>query len=138
MHITRHEHVRYMAKWTPLLIVLYVLQAILYAKYAPPHLSSDMNVLLGVGLSLIILGYNFYDYHHKVSLKPNFIEVRFDLLKVKEEILYQHVHFVEIKKPKQNFANMALHLRDGSVYELYHVDSPHLVADFIEKKKSKQ
>lgn len=135
MNITRHEHVRYMAKWTPLLIILYVLQAILYTRYAPSHLSSDMNVILGVGLSLIIVCFNFYDYHHKVTLKPNYIEVRFDLLKMKEEILYQNIQMVEIKKQKHSFANMVLHLRDGSVCELYHLDSPHMVADYIEKKK---
>lgn len=137
MNITRHEHVRYMAKWTPLLIGLYLVQAYLYARFAPAHLSTDVNLLLGIGLSFIILSYNFYDYHHKIILKPNYIEVRFDVLRMKEEILYQHIQFVEIKKAKGAFANMSLHLRDGSVCQLFHVDSPHMVADFIEKKKSK-
>lgn len=137
MHITRHEHVRYMAKWTPFLLFLYFLQAYLYLKFAPAHLASDMNVFLGVGLAIIILCYNFYDYHHKVFLKPNYIEVRFDILRRKEEILYQNIQNIEIKKQKKHFANMSLHLRDGSVCELYHVDSPHLIQEFIEKKKSR-
>lgn len=135
MQITRNNHLRYMAKITPLLLVLYVLQAILYQKFAPAHLSSDMNVFLGIGLAFIILSYYFYDHHHKIIFHPNYLEVRFDILKMKEEILYSNIQTVEVRKKRHQFAHVVLTLRDGNECHLHHVDSPETVAEFIEKKK---
>lgn len=135
MQITRNNHLRYMAKITPLLIGLYIVQIILYQKFAPPHLSGDMTLVLGVGLAAIILCYHFYDTHHKILLKENYVEVRFDLLKMKEEILYGNITHVEIKKKKHYYAHMVIHQRDGSVCHFHHVDSPELIQEFIEKKK---
>lgn len=138
MHITRNNHLRYMAKITPLLIALYVLQVILYWKFAPTHLSGDMNLLLGVGLACIIMLYQFYDHHHKIILKENYVEVRFDILKMKEEILYGNITHVEIKKKKHYFAHIVIHQRDGSMCHFHHVDSPELIQEYIEKKKFKR
>lgn len=138
MQITRNNHLRYMARLTPCLILLYGIQVLLYKKFAPPHLSSDMNVFLGVGLASIILLYHFYDQHHKITLKENYLEARFDLLKMKEEVLYQNVVHIEIKKSKFYYGKVSLHSRDGSICHLHHVDSPELIAEYIEKKKSKR
>ncbi|WP_408096384.1 hypothetical protein ACJVC5_15200 [Peredibacter sp. HCB2-198] len=138
MQITRNNHQRYMARLTPFLVLLYVAQVFLYQRFAPPHLSSDMNVFLGVGLALIILLYHFYDIHHKVTLKPNYIEARFDLLKIKEEMLYQNVVHVEIKKSRFHYAQVTLHGVDGEMIRLHHVDSPELIEQYIQKKKSKR
>lgn len=138
MQITRNNHQRYMARLTPLLVALYLIQIYLYQKYAPTHLSSDMNVFLGIGLAMIILLYHFYDIHHKVTLKPNYIEARFDLLKIREEMLYQNVVHVEIKKSRFHYAQVTLHGHDGEMIRLHHVDSPDLIADYIQKKKTKR
>lgn len=138
MQITRNNHLRYMAKLTPVLIVLYGLQAVLYQRFAPAHLASDMNLFLGIGLALIILCYHFYDHHHQIVFRENYVEVRFDLLKMKEEILYSNIVHVEIRKKRHYFAHMVIHLRDGSVCHFHHVDSPELISDFIEKKKAKR
>jgi hypothetical protein len=138
MQITRHNHLRYMAKITPLLIALYVLQVILYQRFAPAHLSGDMNLLLGIGLAAIILCYQFYDTHHKIILKENYVEVRFDVLKMKEEILYGNIVHVEIKKKKNYYAHMIIYQKDGSTCHFHHVDSPELIQEFIEKKKFKR
>lgn len=135
MQITRHNHVRYMAKMTPLLLVLYVVQVILYRKFAPPHMTSDINLFLGVGLALIILCYHFYDQHHKIIFRENYLEVSFDLLKMKEEILYRNIVHIEITKKKHFYGNISLYLHDGNVIHLYHVDSPEFVAETLEKKR---
>ncbi len=138
MQITRHNHLRYMAKITPLLIVLYIAQVIVYQKFAPAHLSGDMNLLLGIGLALIILCYQFYDHHHQILCKGNYLEVRFDILKMKEEILYQNIVHLELKKKRDYYGHIILHQRDGSVCQLHHVDSPELIIEYIEKKKAKR
>lgn len=138
MQITRNNHIRYMAKLTPVLIVLYGLQAVLYQRFAPPHMASDMNLFLGVGLAFIILCYQFYDHHHQIIFRENYVEVRFDLLKMKEEILYSNIVHVEIRKKRHYFAHIVIHQRDGSVCHFHHVDSPELISDFIEKKKTKR
>lgn len=138
MQITRHNHVRYMAKVTPFLLILYVGQVFLYRRFAPPHMTSDINLFLGIGLAFIILCYQFYDHHHKIIFQRNFLEVSFDLLRMKEEILYQNIIFVEITKKKNYYGNIKLHLKDGSSRQLYHVDSPEFVVDLIEKKRFKK
>lgn len=138
MKITRHNHVRYMAKVTPFLLVLYLAQVFLYNRFAPPHMTSDINLFLGVGLSLIILCYAFYDYHHTIIFQRNYLEVRFDLLRMKEEILYQNIVHAEISKKRNHYGNITLYLKDGNVYQLYHVDSPEFVMDLLEKKKQRK
>lgn len=138
MQITRNQHQRYMARLTPFLLGLYLIQVYLYQRFAPTHLSSDMNLFLGVGLALIILMYHFYDVHHKITFKENYIEARFDLLKIKEEVLYRNVVHVEVKKSRFAYGKVVLYSRDGSTIQLHHVDSPDLIADYIEKKKTKR
>lgn len=135
MQITRLHHLRYMAKLTPFLLLLYVIQVLLYQRYAPAHMTGDINLLLGVGLALIILCYQFYDHHHQIIFKENFLEVKFDLLRMKEEILYRNIVHMEISKRKEFYGNIVLHLKDGSTCHLYHIDSPELVMEFIEKRK---
>lgn len=135
MQITRHNHLRHMAKTTPFLILLYIAQVIIYQHFAPETMRGDINLYLGVGLSLIILCYHFYDLHHRIIFHPNYIEISFNILGMKEEILYQNINNVEVKKNKSNFGQLVLHLRDGREYPLYHVDTPELIVDYLEKKK---
>lgn len=138
MQITRNNHLRHMAKTTPLLLILYVAQVIAYQKFAPTHLSGDMNLFLGIGLAAIILLYHFYDQHHKIVLKDNYVEVRFDILKMKEEILYSNIVHVEIRKKKNYYGHVVVYSRDGSICHFHHVDSPELIAEYIEKKKTRK
>lgn len=138
MQITRHNHLRYMAKITPLLIVLYVAQVIIYQKFAPAHVSGDVNLFLGIGLAFIILCYQFYDFHHQILFRENYLEVRFDILKIKEEILYQNIVHLELKKKRDYYGHIVLYQKDGSVCQLHHVDSPELIIEYIEKKKAKR
>jgi hypothetical protein len=138
MQITRNNHLRYMAKLTPFLLLAYVLQVIIYQHFAPAHLSGDMNLFLGIGLAMIIMCYQFYDHHHKIIFKENYVEVRFDVLKMKEEILYSNIVHVEIRKKRHYYAHMVLYQKDGSLCHFHHVDSPELIAEYIEKKKIKR
>ncbi len=138
MQITRHNHLRYMARITPLLIVLYIAQVIIYQKYAPAHVSGDVNLFLGIGLAFIILCYQFYDFHHQILFRENYLEVRFDILKMKEEILYQNIVHLELKKKRDYYGHIVLYQKDGSVCQLHHVDSPELIIEYIEKKKAKR
>jgi hypothetical protein len=133
MQITRHQHLRYMARLTPLLIALYALQVILYQKFAPPHLSGDVNIFLGIGLAFIIVCFQFYDHHHQIIFRNNYVELRFDILKMKEEILYQNIVHLELKQ-KKRFGHIVLHLKDGRVFKLHHVDIPEQVHEFLQRK----
>jgi hypothetical protein len=116
---------------TPFLIILYFIQAILYQRYAPVHLSSDMNVFLGIGLGIIIFCYHFYDYHHRVLFHRNYLEVRFDLLKMKKEILYQSIEQVEVSKSRKHYGDVKIYLRDGQIIQLHNVDQPHEVKNYL-------
>lgn len=136
MQITRHNHTRYMARVTPVLIFLYVLQVMTYRFLLPSTSSGDVAFFLGLGLVMIIGSFLIYNTHHRVILHQNYIEVKFDFFKVKDEIIYQNIVHVEMLKKRRNYANLILHKRDGSTSFLYHVDSPEIICEFIENKKS--
>lgn len=138
MQITRQNHLRYMTKVTPLLLLLYVFQLYLYKTFAPAHMSSDIGLLLGVGLAFIIVCYHFYDHHHKIICHENYFEVRFDLLGMQEEILYSNITEVELKKKNDSFGHIIIHLRNGGVFHFHHVDHPETVQEFIERKRTKR
>ncbi len=139
MQITRNNHLRYMAKLNPLLILLYVFQVILYQNFAPAHMVGKINLFLGIGLACIVLCFQFYDHHHQIIFQENYLEVRFDILKMKEEILYQHIVHLELKQKKQKFfGQILLHHKNGNVYQLHHVDSPELVFEYLEKKRARR
>lgn len=138
MEITRTNHLRYMSKLTPLLVAMYILQVVLYQKFAPPALASDVCIFVGVGLALLIIAYQFYDHHHKIVFKANYLEVRFDLLGMKNEILYSNIDEIELKKRNNFFGHIILHLRDGSLCQLHHIDSPEEAAEFLRKKKFRE
>ncbi len=137
MLITRHNHLRYMAKITPLLLVLYVTQVLIYQRFAPATLSGEVNLFLGVGLALIILCYQIYDYHHQILFHDNYLEVRFDLFKMKEEILYQNIVHLELRKKQDAFGQIIVYQKNGTSCGLHHIDSPELVIEYINKKKAK-
>jgi hypothetical protein len=135
MQITRSNHLRYMAKLTPVLIVLYVLQILIYRHYAPPAVANDVNLALGIGLAIIIFCYQFYDHHHQINFHKNYLELRFDVLKIKNEILYQNITGIELKKTRFNYGKIELHLKSGESCYLHHIDSPELVIEFLQQKK---
>ena len=137
MPITRNFHLRYMTKLTPLLVLLYIAQIWLYKHFAPPHLTNDLSLILGVGLALIILSYHSYDQHHKIICHNNFIEISFDLFGIKEEILYTEISSVKIKQNNHEFGNLTITDRDERVYRLYHIDNPAGFAAMIAAKKLK-
>ncbi len=137
MNVTRENHLKYMSKMTPLLILAYVIQGLVYRQFISGELASDLTIFLGVGLLLIILCFQFYDHNHKVIVRENFLEVRFDLLKMHDEILYQNVVGLEVKKTRHNFAHVTLELRDGRRVTLHHIDSPELIQEAIARKNSR-
>lgn len=136
MEITRANHLRYMTRLTPVLIVLYGIQAILYQRFAPPALASEVNIMMGVGLALIILAYQLYNHHHKITFHANYLEIRFNLLAIHEEILYRDIASVEVQN-KKHYAHVVLHLKSDDKVKLMHIDSPELIQEFIEKKKTR-
>lgn len=138
MQITRNNHLQYMVRLTPCLILLYFLQILAYRHFASPALSQDLNIFLGVGLASIIALYYFYDHHHKITCRENYLETRFDILKMKEEVLYQNVVHIEVKKTRfSSYGKVTLHSKDGNIHHLHHVDSPELIKAYIEQKRSK-
>lgn len=134
MQITREQHLRYMTKITPLLLVLYLIQYYLYQNYAPTHLRGEVGPFLGVGLALIVLGYHFYDVHHKVIFHKNYLQIRFDLLKINEEILYRKIDYVELRKKSESFGHLIIFTNDGQVFHLRHIDNPETIRDYLEQK----
>jgi hypothetical protein len=137
MKITRHHHLRYLNRLTPILVALYVFQIYLYRKFAPTE-ASDMTLFLGIGLCLIIVAFHFFDYHHMVTLKENFLEVRFDVLKRKEEILYEKIVHMEVSGRREGFAHLVLYLQDGDTLKLPYIDSPEIVMAQIRKRSRKE
>lgn len=137
MPITRNFHLRYMTKMTPLLILLYIAQIWLYKHFAPTHLGNDFILFLGLGLALIIVSFHFHDQHHKIICHPNYIEIRFDLLGIKEEILYSSIASVKIKQKNQAFGSVTITDRNDRIYRLYNIDNPVHLASLMAAKKQK-
>lgn len=131
MLITRHHHLRYMTKLTPVLIIAYILQVLLYREFAPAELTQEITVFLGVGLTILISGYCFYDHYHQVNLKPNYIEINFSPLKIKHEILYTKITKVDIRSTRFGYGNLKLYQQNGEIIKISHVDNAEMVANFI-------
>ncbi len=135
MQITRHEHFRSMARIVPGLVFLYVLQVVTYAHFLPHLSAGDIALFLGGGLSLLILAFYLYAHYHRIILHPNYIEIKLPPLGLEEEILYRKISHLEIKRKGRYHAHIILYHSDGKTTPLYNVDSPDLVAEFIEKKR---
>lgn len=137
MLITRNSHLRYMTKITPLLVLLYIAQIWLYRHFAPAHLGNDFIFFLGVGLVAIIGCFHFHDQHHKVICHPNYLEIRFDLLGIQEEVLYSEIVSVKIKQKNKNFGSLTITDRNDRVYHLYNIDNPIHLASLMAAKRQK-
>lgn len=137
MEITRNNHLSYMTKLTPLLVLAVIIQVLLYRQFAPPELASEVTYFLATTLVLLILGYNAHHSFHKVKLHPNYLEIRMSPLKYQEEILYQNIHEVTFEESRHAFGKLTLTLNCGKKCRIYYVDDVKKISQQIENRKFK-
>ncbi len=137
MEITRHHHLDHMTKLTPLLILAVVVQSYLYHRFAPAEIALEVTYFLAGSLILLILGYNAHHTFHKVSLKPNYLEIKVSPLKYQEEILYTNIEEVTFDNSRKPYGNLTLTLNCGKKCRIFYVDDVKKICDQIEKRKFK-
>lgn len=131
MKITRDNHAKFMTKAMPLLTVAYFIQAYFYLKYGPENLAQDVVGCLGLGLVGIFVYYLVYDKYHEVILHPTYFEIKFAPLQIHHECLYREIVDVEIRDGRKNYDHVMIHLRNGEVLKLAHVDNPHAIRKYL-------
>jgi hypothetical protein len=62
------------------------------------------------------------------------LQIRFDLLKINEEILYRKIDYVELRKKSESFGHLIIFTNDGQVFHLRHIDNPETIRDYLEQK----
>ena len=131
MNITREHYSNFMAKVIPLLTLAYFLQAFLYLRYAPTGLAQEVVGCLGLALVGLFIYYFVFDRYHKVVFHPTYLEIRFDPLQIHHECCYREIMDVKIKDEKKNYHHVMIHLKNGEVLKLPHVDDAHSVRKYL-------
>lgn len=131
MKITREYHAKFMTKAMPILTLAYFIQSYFYLEYGPQGLAQEVVTCLGLGLAGIFVYYLVYDKYHEVVFHPTYLEIRFAPLQLHQECMYREIVDVEIKDGRKNYDHVLIHLRNGEVLKLAHVDHPHTVRKFL-------
>lgn len=131
MKITRENHSKFMSKALPLLTFIYFIQSYFYLKYGPEGLSQEVVGCLGLGLAGIFAYYLIYDKYHEIIFHSTYLEIRFSPLQIHHECFYREIVDVEIKDGKKNYDHVLIHLRNGEILKLAHVDNPHTVRKYL-------
>lgn len=122
MRITREKHLNYITHLMPYLFLAYVVQCFLYLQLAPRELALDVSLFLGIGIALTAIGFAVYDQLHTVQLHRHHLLISIDLIKYREEILYSHIHDIQVITSPHAFFNVILTLQDGRKLRLYYLD----------------
>lgn len=131
MKITRENHASFMTKAMPLLTLAYFVQAYFYLKYAPDGLAQEVVGFVGVSLVGVFLFYFVHDHYHQIILHPHHMEISFAPLKMQKEYSYRDIADVEIEEAKRKYHHVKIHLRNGEVMKLSHVDDAHTVRKYL-------
>jgi hypothetical protein len=135
---TRENHLRYVNKLTPILVISYALQSYLYTRWAPPGLASEVIIFLGCSLALLIAGFIFFGKHHKIIFHEHHLEVSFALINYHQELLYRDIQWIELTPAKHGFATITLTARDHEQTKLFYVDNALAIKHFLERKRTGQ
>lgn len=135
MKMTREKHLDYMVKMAPFLFFAVVIQIFVYAQFFEPILARDISIFLSVGTALILAAFYAHDHFHQVLFQPNYLEIRVNPLKYREEILYRNIIGYEITHHPRGFSNVKLLIKNGDPVKLYYIDNGE---DFIHTLKKKQ
>lgn len=133
--VTRDNHLNYINKLTPWLVISYALQSYLYLQWAPAALAWEVIYFLGVALALLVAGCCFFNQHHKIIFHEHHLEVSFKLINYQQELLYRDIQWIEVNRSKHNFATLSLTAKDHTRVQLYHVDNALALKHFLERKR---
>jgi hypothetical protein len=122
MNITRENHLRYMARLAPFLVVGLVIQTYLYRLFVPQEMATDVSIFVGALLSLMLIGFYVYNEFHKVKVHANYLELRFDLLGHHQEIIFKNIIEADIDKSRHGYANLKFTMKDGSTHRILYID----------------
>ena len=122
MTITRENHHRYMTRLAPLLVLLLVIQTWLYQRFVPQEMATDVSLFVGVGLVLMLVAFHVHNEYHRVHLRENYLELKFDLLNYHQEILYRKICEIDVQNTKHGYSNVRLTLKDGSTHRIFYID----------------
>jgi hypothetical protein len=122
MKLTRDNHHRYMGKLAPLLLLALVVQCILYQRFVPQEMANDVSIFVGVGICLILIGGYIHNEYHRVHLRENYLELKFDLLNYHQEILYRNIVEIDVDSKRHGYSNVKLTLKDGTTHRILYID----------------
>lgn len=131
MKVTRENHSSFMTKVMPALTLAYFIQAYFYLNYGPDGLAQEVVGCMGLSLVGIFIYYFVYDHYHQVVLHPTYVEISFAPLQLQKECFYREILDVEIEEGKKSFHHVKIHLKNGEVLKLAHVDNAHSIRKYL-------
>ena len=122
MTITRDNHHRYMTKLAPLMVVALIIQTLIYQRFVPQEMATDVSIFVGAGLIMMLVAFYVHNEYHRVHIRENYLELKFDLLNYHQEILYRNISEIDMDKTKHGYSNIRITLKDGSIHRIFYID----------------
>lgn len=134
MTLTRDHHHRYMTRMAPLLVVGLIVQCLIYQRFVPMGMATDVSIFVGVGLCLMLAGFCIHNEFHRVQLRENYLELNFSMLNYHQEILYRNITEIDLESTKHGYSNVRLTLKDGSTHRIYYIDQGEILYKTVLEK----
>jgi hypothetical protein len=131
MKITRKNYENFMFKAIPLLTLAYFIQAYVYLKYGPAGLAEEVVGILGISLVGLFVYHFLHDHYYKINFHPTYLEVCINPLQIRHECLYREIMDVEIKEKNKSYHDVMIHMKNGEVLKLAHVDDAHNIRKYL-------
>ncbi len=122
MNITRENHLRYMTRLAPFLVVGLIAQTFLYRLFVPQEMATDVSIFVGALLSLMLIGFHVHNELHRVTVHANYLELSFNLLGYHQEIIFKSITEVDLDNGRHGFSTLKFTMKDGSTHRIFYID----------------
>ena len=131
MKVTRENYANFMFKAIPLLTLAYFIQAYVYLEYGPPGIAQEVVGVLGISLVGLFVYYFLHDHYYKIVFHSTYLEICINPLQIRHECFYREIMDVEIKDEKKSYHHVMIHMKNGDVLKLAHVDDAHNIRKYL-------
>ena len=131
--VTREKHLDHMVRVVPIIFLVYGMHGFLMVRHMGP-VGSELSLMTGISLGLMIAMLVLYDTKHKVTLFDGYLEVNF-LFFNKKTISFSDISQVEVMGPTESFQTVVFKT-DHNKMTLYFVDDAHKIKTWIDSNKA--
>ncbi len=131
LKLSREKHLDHMVRVVPLIVMAFAIQCYILSQMETA-LGSSTFIVLGVCLSMMILGFITYDLQHKVEFFDDYMVVEF--LGMHNKIFYSEISKIDVEESHHTFGSIKFFHKHGS-NKCYFVDDVDKLKSFIEEKQ---